>query len=100
SEKQWSAVSGMIYKSANKDVYWDMFVKDFVFQEGIKSGGAHAGQPLGKDIPSSTNPDDPRRGLNEHPVLIANFPHGPNGGAIRPSYEQTSIAAEIRFRRR
>jgi hypothetical protein len=98
SHKQYRAVAGLAVYSTNKK-YYDIFVKDYVFQPGRMQGGIHAGEPLGVD-PDKTPPEKgPKKAIDEA-TYISEFPQGPAGGAVRPTYQQTGLAVEIRFRAR
>ena len=104
SQKQWWSVSGLALHSSNNK-YYDIYVRDFVFQPGTLQGGLHAGELLGQDNsapPPPPPPGGPPPGVPAYkdPASATKFPIGPPGGAIRPTYQQDGIAADIRFRMR
>ena len=97
SQNQLIATSGGAIYSSNKTVY-DVFVRDFVYQPGRIKGGLHAGEPMSL-VKLSTEPPATR---NPGLVQSASFdyPPGPAGGAIRPTYQQTGSALDVTFRAR
>lgn len=103
SHKQYRAVTGLaVYSTTNKK-YYDIFVKDYVFQPGRMQGGIHAGEPLLPVEPDRTPPAAGKvilKQIDEGTPFTNLFPIGPAVGAIRPSYQQTGIAVELRFRAR
>lgn len=99
SHNQWSAISGLAYKSG-VNVY-DLFIKDYVFQAGRQLGGMHAGEPLG---PPAVGPAIAGGALSKSlgensPVSIA-FPTGSAGGGERPTYQQSGIAVDLKLEKR
>ncbi|HEY9733461.1 MAG TPA: hypothetical protein V6C89_16195 [Drouetiella sp.] len=97
SQNQLMATSGGAVYSSNKSVY-DVFVRDFVYQPGRIKGGLHAGEPMSL-VKLSTEPP-----LTKNPGLVQaasfDYPPGPAGGAVRPTYQQTGSALDITFRAR
>lgn len=100
SNNQYYSVSGLAFHSGSGNQY-DVFVKDYTYQPGRIRGGIHAGEPLGNGAPPpGSTVITGARGIDENPAMIAAFPVGPTGGALRPTYQAQGIASEIRFRLR
>lgn len=98
SQKQYRVESGMIIFSSNKKIY-DLFMRDFVYQPGRTNGGLHAGEPIDGSGPQvagggTTQP------LDEHQTTTAIFSTGPGGGTVRPTYQTTGVAVQVRFKAR
>lgn len=104
SHNQIYAVSGLGFRSANKQEY-DIFVRDYVYQPGRTRGGIHAGQPLDLvDMTAAAGTyNSTNNNIREVPINLGGFPIGPVGAGgtmFRPSYEKLSVAVEVRFRKR
>jgi hypothetical protein len=78
----------------------DVYVKDYVFQVGRILGGTHAGQPLDVSAYGPGEPSIEGRQIDEYPTITYQFPIGPPGGAVRPTYQTMGVAVDILFRAR
>jgi hypothetical protein len=120
SQKQYRAVAGLPLRGPN-NTFYDVIIRDFVYQPGRVAGGKHAGEPLENQLP-----DSKRAELNEIACQINNcltpqafaattdkdlkkLQDDPNktsdgvltsGNGIRPSYLKASMAVDIKFRGR
>lgn len=99
SDQQWTAVSGQAVLTS-QNLYSDIFVTDYLYQQGTLAGGTHAGQALIEGAPQTVTADNPLNQIGQHAALVAFPPAGPAAGALRPSYIRTGVACEIRFRPR
>lgn len=105
SHMQWYSASGLNFYSKNKNLY-DLYIRDYVYQAG-RTGGLHAGEPLGDGTDPTVPPPPPvdptappppfTTTMNESPALMSAFPVGPPGGALRPTYKKSGIAVDFRF---
>jgi hypothetical protein len=98
SEKQWRAVSGLAFSSANRTKYFDVYVMDYVFRPGRIAGGRHTGEPLNLDAlntPTAFNTGILSTNTLKSSKLFATFPVGPGSGALRNSYKEKNLAVVI-----
>lgn len=90
----------------DKNSFYDVFLRDFVYQPGRMQGGNHGGEPLtirdyaadygNNPAPAPTGSNNARLDLNP----TVQFPQGSGAGQIRPTVSEQAIAVEIRFRLR
>lgn len=94
SQHQYRGVTGLAIKSTNKK-YYDVAIKDMCYTLGTASGGKHAGEPF--LISSNTVPTPPTNTqIEDNTQVTMLFPSG--GGTVRPTYDTSGVAVEIRFR--
>ncbi len=104
SQNQYYAMSGGVIcndDTAPNPIWYDLFVRDFVYKLGRIKGGLHAGEPFGTGgaiIPANVPKTPPP--LDEGATQYATFPTGPAGGGVRPTYGKMGTAVEIRFKTR
>jgi len=84
--------------SGGNATFFDVYIKDYVYQPGRILGGNHAGQPLEISTYAPGMPDGKGRQIDEYPTLTYQFPTGPPNGAVRPTYQNEGIAVDILFR--
>ncbi|MGH9547988.1 MAG: hypothetical protein ACRD3W_01385, partial [Terriglobales bacterium] len=102
SDKQWRAIEGLGYASANMHLY-DVQLTDFVYQPGRIQGGLHGGEPMsGKVMPGTPPPPGPPVQNFYPPPANPYFAFltGPGGGTVRPTYTKTGMAVDVTFRQR
>ena len=93
---------GCIYENKS---FFDAYVRDYVYQPGLKLGGIHGGEPIPINSFQGTASSGPSYQTAGQAVELDSpqsitFPLGPSSGAERTSYVSQSIAVEIRFRLR
>lgn len=118
SNKQWRGTTGLAYHASNGRFY-DVYIRDFVYQPGRTLGGLHAGQPMANQIPAgasvSTSTIALLQGVLNGPAAWAqeSDPTGQEiedngtgsapspGSGLRPTYcDKRGVAVDIKFRAR
>ncbi|HEY9713952.1 MAG TPA: hypothetical protein V6C72_10810, partial [Chroococcales cyanobacterium] len=106
SSGQWVAIAGGAMRSSNGNFY-DLVVKDNVYNRGTAAGGVHGGQPLGNQLPATAQAPGGGTGGVPSPLLVLDEPAPVNGeypwpishaGEVRPTYNTVGQAVDIRFR--
>lgn len=95
-ENQYMAVSGLPVRSKNGNMY-DVIVADEAYRLGRPKGGQHAGEPI---LIPQPPPSAPAAMTGLQPTSNVDFPKGPSGGTVRPTYQSPSVAVAIIFRSR
>jgi hypothetical protein len=111
SQNQWIAIAGGALLSST-GLYYDLEIKDFVYQPGTSKGGCHGGEPLGNQLPPSAVAIGggtggvlvPGTNIDQAAPIGGEYPYGPGSGE-RPTYappndppENMGQAVDIRFR--
>jgi hypothetical protein len=101
SQDQYLGASGMAlqeFVNTPQQTSYDLVIKDYTFVQGRTNGGRHAGEPFGSG--GTVVPFSQPGWLFQNVTGMMQFPIGPAGGAVRPTYQTPGVAVEILMQKR